>query len=53
MDETLARDARRLAETELRQEQFRKLVESEKERLRSKRPLLHRLFPFTITIKRR
>lgn len=38
---------------EVRAEQYRAAVEREKERLRKRVPLLHRLFPFKITITRR
>lgn len=48
-----ARGVRFVAEKELREERFRAAVEIEKERLRNYRPLLHRLFPFVITISRR
>lgn len=41
------------AKEEVEEESFREKVEAEKERIRNKRPLLHRLFPWKITITRR
>lgn len=41
------------AHEEVRAEKFRESVEREKARLRSIRPLWHRVFPFVITITRR
>tara|TARA_R100001086_G_scaffold200856_1_gene117077 strand:+ start:17403 stop:17600 length:198 start_codon:yes stop_codon:yes gene_type:complete len=38
---------------ELEQEEFREAVEMEKQRLKTRVPLLHRLFPWKIKIERR
>lgn len=46
-------EVRKQAQLELAKENFRDAVEKEKARLRNKRPLLHRLFPFKIIIVRR
>lgn len=43
----------REAERQIREENYRKEVEAAKVKLRSKRPLWHKLFPFVITITRR
>ena len=42
-----------IARSEIAEERFRTRVEREKERLRKKVSLWHRLFPFVITITRR
>lgn len=41
------------AKVELRREKFREAVEKEKERLRYKKSLWERIFPWKIIIKRR
>ena len=46
-------DIRSLAEAEVAAEDFRRLVDSEKERIRTHRSIWERIFPFTITVKRR
>lgn len=48
-----AADIRLQAERELAQERFRAQVEHVKDRLRARRPVWHRLFPFIIKIERR
>jgi hypothetical protein len=44
---------REAAEQELAAEAFRSAVEAEKQRLKLRKPLWHRLVPFRITIHRR
>lgn len=41
------------AEKELEEERFREAVEQMKSKLRQKKPLLHKIFPWKITIQRR
>lgn len=48
-----AGDVNRIAREEVEQERFRAAVEAEKSRLRTHRSLWDRLFPFTITIRRK
>jgi hypothetical protein len=48
-----ADEIRKTARDEVAAERFRAAVEAEKLRLRSKRSLWDRLFPFTITIRRK
>lgn len=42
-----------LAQQELEEEKFRDEVERQKQKILTKKPLLHRLSPWKITIKRR
>ncbi len=42
------KDVVQTAKQEIEEELFRKKVEIEKERLRKKRPFLHKIFPFKI-----
>lgn len=51
--ESVARAARERAEKELQDEQFDRAVEDEKRKLRQRKPLLHRLFPWKISVTRR
>lgn len=48
-----ADEIKRLAKNKLKEKLTEQLVVKEVERLRKKKPLLHILFPFEITIKRR
>lgn len=51
--ERLAREVGRLAREEIQEEDFDAAVAAEKTRIRKHVPFWHRIFPFTITIKRR
>lgn len=46
-------DIHRAAVKEIEEENYRVAVDAEKERIRQHVPLLHRLFPWKITITRR
>lgn len=43
-------EIRKAAEQELREEQFRAAVEKEKDRLRNRRPLWDKLFPYKVVL---
>ena len=49
----LEKDIIEQAKKEVAQERFRAAVEAEKSRLRLKRSLWDRIFPFTVTIRRK
>ena len=44
---------KKTAQQELREEEFRRRVEAEKQKLRVKRPFWERILPFKIRIERR
>lgn len=52
-DDDYAERVRKEALSEIEQERFREAVEASKERLRRRKPLMERLFPWEITIKRK